>query len=314
MSSKTLSKNQYLYPSYKSYIASSQASRSGPMARGADKRLTKTVIYSLKRSTSTTTTGSPSVDRLLAPTEIDYTLAKVVQFNQSMQELSIGAELTSTKESEVQGGAVGQNVGQIGVGSTGFEFLFDRQAEVLLGTNGEPKYAEFGQVGVVSDIMDVYAVMTRNVDLFNRQGMYAPGENGAATMTKVVRQIYDLVGEGSESIFTEPVAVQLNPKFVFFGMVKSFQIRFVKFNHLLVPTVGFMEMKLDIFNANDRRTINNEMLPPSVPWSPAQPPGSASRSGKESTAPETGGRVRPGESYDDWNARQQRPSGGGNWI
>jgi hypothetical protein len=303
---KTLSKNQYLYPSHKSYIASSQGSRSGPLARGADRRLEKAVIYSMqtrKSGSFSQTSNIPGipVEDQRSYDEIDYTMAKVVQFNQPEQRVSIGAEVTTPTDAEQQGGAVSEKVGQLGIGSTSFEFMFERQAEVFRGSNGEAKYREFADIGVVSDVLDIYAIVTRNVPMFKREGEYA----SSANMNKVAREMYDLVGVGSKTILTNPIAIQLNPKFVFYGILKDLHLRFVKFNHKLVPTWAYVELSLDIMNSTDRRTVNNLLSPSPVQRRPGAAVDSTTRSGK--TPSDT-----PGGAW--WDERDPVNPGNPGWF
>jgi hypothetical protein len=129
--------------------------------------------------------------------------------------------------------------------------LFDRTAEVQGAWRTGSTSNEYGRLGIAKDILDVYAVLRGDPTLLE-----ASDNKSIASLTK---EMTDLVARGSEILMGHRVAIAYSRDLVIFGLVTSMNFRFLKFNRGLIPTFGYVDLTLDIHNANNTAGVRSEM-------------------------------------------------------
>jgi hypothetical protein len=247
------------YPNAKSYRMSSALPSVGVLNGPKDQRthggqLVKAVLYSVKRESNQVFDFASPTSAIKTPTgarsEIDTTLKKQFQFNPPDLQMSVQMAPTDPYESTNAAASSGSYHAQIGIASTGVEMLFDRTLECADPSSNNP----YARLGVAKDIFDIYGVIAGNADFFD------VGDE-ELTITNWTRSLSDLVTGGSEAVMGGLVAIQYSADFVIFGLVTGLSFRFVKFNHRLVPIMGYVSMQVDIHNVNNSTTVSNQFIP-----------------------------------------------------
>lgn len=257
-----------IYPNAKSY-AMSRSAPGNPSARSdirrfLDGRLRKATIYSVKRDTSVTSTVFDRAAPTAAPggtiglpignkSEIVTTLKKQFQFNPPDLYLNVGMSGTVPAEATNSNASSGTPHAQIGIASTGIEMLFDRTLESYADSGKAPTSDNpYGRMGVAKDILDIYGVIAGDASFMNI--------DEELSLTKLTQSMTDLVAQGSYAVMGGLVAIAYSDDFVLYGLVTGMNFRFVKFNHKLVPIMGYVSLNLDVHNANNSSAINNAFI------------------------------------------------------
>jgi hypothetical protein len=247
------------YPNAKSYRMSSSLPTVGVLNGPKDQRtnggrLVKAMLYSVKRESNQIFDFASPTSAIKTPTgarsEIDTTLKKQFQFNPPDLSMSVQMAPTDPSEATNANASSGTAHAQIGIASTGVEMLFDRTLECSDASLDNP----YGRLGVAKDIFDIYGVIAGNADFFD------VGDE-ELTISNWTRSLSDLVTGGSEAVMGGLVAIQYSSDFVIFGLVTGLSFRFVKFNHRLVPIMGYVSMQVDIHNVNNTNVISNQFIP-----------------------------------------------------
>jgi hypothetical protein len=255
-----------IYPNNNSYVMSSNTARKGPSngGRGDGSFLRKATLYSV-RTTTVRAYDLPSNTSYVPPEfkggqkEIVTELRKQFQYNPPQIDMSIQMSPTDPVESILGGGAL-QSGSTIGIATTGIEMLFDRTLDTNAGRAGRPSSAAFAKLGVAKDILDVFAVVKGDPTLMEASNDAAA--TAGKSLTDLTSQLTDLVQQGSQILMGARVAIAYSPEFILYGLVQNMHYRFVKFNHNLIPTMGYVNLNIDIHNAGNTSLIRNEMAPP----------------------------------------------------
>lgn len=218
---------------------------------------------------------------------INTTLFKDFQYNPPELQMALSLAPVNPDGTENPGGNFDSTV-SLGAASTAVELLFDRTQEQHAGQRVGSQYREFARLGVAKDILDVYAVIRGDEELLRT--------DDTRSLTNLTAQMTDLVARGSGVLQAFRVALAYSPDFIIFGFVTSMNFRFVKFNHQLIPTMGFVTLNIDIFNLGNQRLVYNEfgVDPATTPRGVTSTPVAATRRTYPTTSSNPwGGRVRP---------------------
>jgi hypothetical protein len=226
------------YPNRHSYAMSSFSARGTP-----GNKLRRAVLYSAKKTTSEGAQPgifgpSPgSAPYLKQSSEIITTLSKPFQFNPPTMLLGINVAPTDPEEAELEGGTAAQAGGYIGTAGTSVEMLFERSIEVQ-GMSGE-----YGRLGVAKDVLDVIAVLRGDATLLEA--------SDDKSLREFTHMLTDLVGNASKVLMAYRAAIVYSQDLVLYGLVTNMNIRFLQFNHDLIPTMGYVDLTFDIHNATN---------------------------------------------------------------
>lgn len=216
-----------------------------PMSSVGGGQLRKAVLYNVTTNTS----------------EIQTSIRKVFQFNPPT--MMLGISMAPTEPDAAKDNRGNLKTSYLGTAGTSVEMLFDRSAEVASGPNSG--WGEYKRLGVARDVLDVYAVLRGDASLLADPGRVGAADDGqvrnVAANPQSIREftstLYDLVGTGSQVILASTVALSYSPDLVLYGMVTSMDFRFLKFNHDLVPTYGYVDLTMDIYNAASSSAVSN---------------------------------------------------------
>ena len=228
------------YPNRHSYAMSGFSARGTP-----GNKLRRAVLYSAKKTSSEpAATGgifgqNPNVTPYLKQqsSEIISTLSKPFQFNPPTMLLGINVAPTDPEEAELAGGTAAEAGGYIGTAGTSVEMLFERSIEVQ-GMSGE-----YGRLGVAKDVLDVIAVLRGDATLLEA--------SDDKSLREFTHMLTDLVGNGSKVLMAYRAAIVYSQDLVLYGLVTNMNIRFLQFNHDLIPTMGYVDLTFDIHNATN---------------------------------------------------------------
>jgi hypothetical protein len=248
-----------LYPNAKSYKVSNPASPAGrktltptttPGAYAAPLR--KARIYSVKQTLGELYEKYPGApgSYALGRKTLDTKLSKTFQFNPPEIQMRMYTAPTDNPEDAPDGVSTATTNLQLGLASTDLSMFFERKQEVHTGRIAGGKYAEYGRLGIAKDILDVFAIIKGD------EAMMDAGEN--KTLTALTSEMTDLVSNGSQLIMQGFVAIQYSPDFTFYGQVTEMAFRFVQFNHAMVPTMGFIDIGLEVHRVDNQAQINSE--------------------------------------------------------
>ena len=245
-----------IYPNWQSYVMSGRHSnvkndQGRPVGGGV---LKKAVLYSatVAGGAINQTSGASVGSDFAGNTEIVTSLRKPFQFNPPSLIMRIGMAGTDSSDSAQSGGNL-KETAYIGTAGTSVEMLFDRTAEVHAGKmNPGGKHSEYAKLGVAKDVLDVYAVLRGEPELLE-----ASDDKSIANLTLTLT---DLVSRGSQILMGHRAAISYSRDLVVYGLVTNMQFRFVKFNHELIPTFGFVDLTFDVHKATNTSEVRTEMV------------------------------------------------------
>lgn len=240
------------YPNWKSYVMSSHGFTNN-YTRSNGTQLQRARLYATTGSARANYSPNPNSLDVYPATQVNTTLFKEFQYNPPELRMQVAMSPldpgdSQNNEGNTDGGAT------LGIASTGVEMLFDRTQETHAGQMAGSRFDEYGRLGVAKDIMDVYAVIKGDKELL---------EAGAdkKSLSALTNEMTDLVRNGSKMILSSAVAIQYSRDFILYGFVTDLSFRFVKFNHMLVPTMGYVSLNMDIHNAGNTSLVRNLMVP-----------------------------------------------------
>ncbi len=246
-------RGSHIYPNMKSY----RMSASG--GANLNQQLAKGTLFSVR----TSMVGAQEYDSngyMISPaqTEIDTTLSKEFQFNPPELNLAIQYQPVDPEPSMQQGGNYKDGI-TVGIANTAVEMLFSREQETYLSERDNNRFANYQGIGVIKDILDVYAVIKGDAEMFKALNNASTGGTAAPDMATLTQEMFDLAQSGSPLLQSGTVALKFSQRLVLYGRITSMSFRLVKFNRSLIPTMGYVDLQYDIMNTGSTGYVSNLM-------------------------------------------------------